>query len=193
MPPPQPPGPPASTAPIQPPGPPMGAQPPYAQQPAGAPPAHVPGVVPPPPRKQKTGSGWKVAIIIGIIAILLIGAAGAFLALFVFKAVKAPVDVTNRYIEAINDGNAQEAWDLLHPSSPIKQEFTLSSFESEIVDTSIRLETWDANEVNVEDSRARVKVDMEDTDGTEFQVVFDLRKDGDDWMVYDYSVSDDEL
>jgi len=150
----------------------------------------VPGVVPPPPRKQKTGSGWKVAIVIGIIVILLIGAAVTFLALFVFNAVKAPVDATNRYIEAVNDGDAQEAWSLLHPSSPIKQEFTLSTFESEIVDTSIKLETWNANEVNVENSRATVNVDMEDTDGAEFRVTFDLRKDGDDWKVYDYSLSD---
>ena len=165
----------------------MGAQPPYAQPPAGAPPAHVPGVVPPPPVKKKVSSGWKVAIIIGIVAILIIGTTVALLALFVFNTVKAPVDATNNFIEAINDGNAQAAWNLLHPDSPIKEEFTLSSFESEIVDTSIKLKTWDANEVEVTGDRAKVTVDMTDSDGYDFEVVFDVRKDGGDWKIYDYS------
>lgn len=136
--------------------------------------------------KQKTGSGWKIAIVIGIVVILVIGAAAAFLALFVFKAVKAPVDATNSFIEAVNDGNAQAAWDLLHPDSPLKEEFTLSSFASEIVATSVKLATWDANEVEVSNGRAQVTVDMTDSDGTEFELVFDLRKDSGDWKVYDY-------
>jgi hypothetical protein len=137
--------------------------------------------------KQKTGSGWKIALVVGLVAILIIGAAVTFLAIFVFKAVKAPVDVTNRYIEAINDGDAQAAWDLLHPGSPFKEEFTLSSFTSEIVDTSVKLETWDANEVEVTGDRAEVKVDMTDSDDFDFEVVFDVRKDGGDWKIYDYS------
>lgn len=165
----------------------MGAQPPYAQPPAGAPPAHVPGVVPPPPVKQKTGSAWKVAIIVGIVAILLIAVAVAALALFVFNTVKAPVDVTNNYIEAVNDGNVREAWDLLHPDSPIKEAFDLRSFEAEIIADSMKLRTWDANEVEVNNGRAEVRVDMEPSDGNEFEVVFDVRKDGGDWKIYDYS------
>jgi hypothetical protein len=166
----------------------MGAQPPYAQTPTGAPPAHVPGVVPPPTPKSKA-SGCKIAIIAVIVAGLLVAAGIAVLFLVVFGTVKAPVDVTNRYIEAINGGDAQEAWDLLHPSSPLKQEYSLSTFESDIVDASIKLETWNANEVSVQDSRAEVGVDMEAEDGTDFNVFFTLRKDGDDWKIYDYSSS----
>jgi hypothetical protein len=169
----------------------MGVQPPYAQQPMGAPPAHVPGVVPPPPVKQKTGSGWKIAIIVGLIIILVIGAGVALLAVFVFNTVKAPVDVTNRYIEAINDGDAEEAWSLLHPDSPFKEEYTLSTFESEVVEASMGLRTWDANDVEVENSRATVGVDMEDSGGDEFRVIFDVRKAGDEWMIYDYAYSSD--
>ena len=123
---------------------------------------------------------------IGIVVILVIGAAVAFLALFVFKAVKAPVDATNNFIEAVNDGNAREAWDLLHPDSPFKEEFDLSSFEAEIIATSTSLKTWDANEVEVTNGRAEVRVDMEDSDGYEFEIVFDLRKDGGDWKIYEY-------
>jgi hypothetical protein len=168
----------------------MGVQPPYAQQPLGAPPAHVPGVVPPPPAKQKTGSVWKIAIIIGLIVVLVIGTGVALLAVFVFKTVKAPVDVTNRYIEAINDGDAEEAWSLLHPDSPFKDTYTLSTFETEVVEAG-KLRTWDANDVEVNDSRATVGVDMEDTGGNEFRIVFDVRKDGDEWRIYDYAYSSD--
>ncbi|MEW6554836.1 MAG: zinc ribbon domain-containing protein [Actinomycetota bacterium] len=184
------PPPPTTAPPPRPPAPPMGVQPPYAQQPMGAPPAHVPGVVPPPPVKQKTGSAWKIAIIVGLIVILVIGTGIALLAVFVFTTVKAPVDVTNRYIEAINDGDAEEAWDLLHPDSPFRETFTLSTFESQVVDGNVRLTTWDANEVEVKDSRATVGVDMENVDGEEFRVDFELRKDGGDWKIYDYTAAE---
>jgi len=132
------------------------------------------------------GSGWKVAIIAGGVAILIVAIAVALLAFFVFNTVKAPVDVTNNYIEAVNDGNAREAWDLLHPDSPYKEEFDLSSFEAEIVETSTNLKTWDANEVEVNNDRARVTVDMTDFDEYEFEIIFDVRKDGSDWKIYDY-------
>jgi uncharacterized protein YxeA len=157
----------------------------------GVPPAQVPGVVPPPPVKKKTASGWKIAIIVGLVVILLFVAGGALLAVFVFKTVKAPVDVTNRYIEAINDGDAAEAWDLLHPDSRFKEDYTLSTFESDVVEMNVGLSSWDANEVNVQDSRASVGVDMEDANGDEFQVDFDLRKDGDEWLIYDYGYVSD--
>jgi flagellar basal body-associated protein FliL len=146
--------------------------------------------VPPPPAKQKTGSVWKIAIIIGLIVVLVIGTGVALLAVFVFKTVKAPVDVTNRYIEAINDGDAEEAWSLLHPDSPFKDTYTLSTFETEVVEAG-KLRTWDANDVEVNDSRATVGVDMEDTGGNEFRIVFDVRKDGDEWRIYDYAYSSD--
>ena len=168
----------------------MGVQPPYAQQPAGVPPAYAPGAMPPPPMKQKTGSGWKIALVIGLIVVLVIGVGIALLAVFVFSTVKAPVDVTNRYIEAVNDGDAEEAWSLLHPGSPFKETYTLSTFESQVVDGNVRLTTWDANEVEVNDSRASVGVKMEDINGDEFRVDFELRKDGDEWKIYDYSATE---
>jgi len=147
--------------------------------------------VPPPPLKKKMGSGCKIALIIGLVVILVVGVSVTLLALYVFKTVKAPVDVTNRYIEAVNEGDASEAWDLLHPDSPLKEEYTLSSFESEIVESSTKLDKWNANEVEVNDSRARVEVDMEDETGAEFRIAFDLREDGGDWKIYDYGLASD--
>ena len=170
------------------PPPPPGTQPPLAQYPAGAPPAHVPGVVPPPPARKKMASGWKALLIIGVSIIVVIAVGAVLLGVFVFKAVKAPVDVTNRYIEAVNEGDASAAWELLHPSSRFKRDYTLSTFESQVIEPTTRLKTWNAHEVEVKNDRADVKVDMEDVEGSEFRVIFQLRKDGSDWKVFDYNL-----
>ncbi len=167
---------------------PPGTPPPPGQYPAGAPPAHVPGVVPPPPARKKMGSGWKAAIIIVVSIVVVVAVGAVLLGVLVFRAVKAPVDVTNRYIEAVNDGDASEAWELLHPSSRFKRDYTLSTFESEVIEPTTRLKSWNANEVEVKNDRAEVGVDMEDVEGEEFRVIFDLRKDGSEWKVFDYSL-----
>jgi hypothetical protein len=145
-------------------------------------------MVPPPPAKQKTGSGWKIALVVILIVLLVIGAGVTLLAVFVFKTVKEPVDVTNHYIEAINDGDAQEAWSLLHPDSSFRQDYSLSSFERELVRPNANeLRTWNANEFDISGSRALVGVDMEFTDGEEYEITFELRKDKGDWLIYDYN------
>jgi uncharacterized protein YxeA len=134
------------------------------------------------------GSGWKIALVVILIAILVIGAVIAALAIFVFKTVKAPVDVTNRYIEAVNDGDTREAWSLLHPDSRLRRDYNQSSFESEVVRPNINaLRTWNAHEVNVKDSRATVTVDMKFTTGEEYEFTFELRKDGGEWLIYEYT------
>lgn len=134
------------------------------------------------------GSGWKALIII-VLSIIVIGAVGAvILGVFVFKTVKAPVDVTNRYIEAVNDGDAEAAWGLLHPASRFKRDYTLSTFESQVIEPTTKLESWNANEVEVKGDRAVVKVEMKDVDASNFRLAFELRKDGSDWKVFDYSL-----
>ena len=134
------------------------------------------------------GSGWKAFLIIGVSLVVVIAVGAVLLGVFVFKAVKAPVDVTNRYIEAVNEGDASAAWEMLHPSSRFKRDYTLSTFESQVIEPTTRLKSWNANEVEVKNGRAEVKVDMEDVEGSEFRVAFELRKDGSDWKVFDYSL-----
>jgi uncharacterized protein YxeA len=132
-------------------------------------------------------SGWKIALVIILAVVLVIGAVVAVLAVFVFKAVKAPVDVTNKYIEAVNNGDAQEAWSLLHPDSRFRREYNAGSFEQELVKPSVnKLDTWNAHEVNVSGDRASVKVDMKFTNGNGQEFTFELRKNGGDWLIYDY-------
>ncbi len=173
-----------------PPGPPLGTppSPPLVQPPAGVPPAHAPGVVPPPPPKRKMGSGWKTVLVVILVVMLVIGAAVAVLAVFVFKTVKAPVDVTNRYIEAVNNGDAEEAWALLSPDSRFRRDYTLTTYEIEVVQPSINfMNSWNAHQVEVSGSNAQVGVDMKFTDGTEYEFTFELRKKGSDWLIYDYT------
>lgn len=175
-----------------PPGPSFGSppSPPAAQPPAGIPPTYAPVTLPPPPRKQKMGSGWKIALVIILVVLLAIGAGVTVLAIFVVKTVKAPVDVTNRYIEAINEDNAQEAWSLLHSDSRFRREYSLGSFEKELVRPNAHtLSTWNAHEVNVSGSSAEVKVDVELITGDKYTLTFDLKKDGGDWLILDYTYS----
>jgi len=174
-----PPAPPQAPPPGQPLQPPAGAQQPY--QPGAFPPP------PPPPVKQKSGKGWKIAVVVILVVLLVIGGAVAAISLFVFSAVKAPIDVTNNYIEAVNEGDAEAAWELLHPDSPFRQNFTFSEFETDVIETSAhQLTTWNANEADVSSDRARVEVDLTFTDGSEYRAGFALRKDGGDWLIYEY-------
>jgi uncharacterized protein YxeA len=148
----------------------------------------VPGVVPPPPGRGKKGSGWKIALVIILVVLLVIGAVVAGLAVFVFKTVKAPVDVTNRYIEAINNDKAEEAWPLLSSDSRFRRDYTLSTFEREVVKPYVHsLKDWNAHEVNVTGSQAKVNVDMKFVDDTEYEFIFELKKEGGDWKIYSYS------
>lgn len=171
-----------------------GAQPPPpgrpVQPPPGTTPYYQPGAVPPPPpTKQKTGKGWKIAIIVILITLLVIGGAVAAIGLLVFSAVKAPIDVTNNYIEAINEGDAEAAWELLHPNSPFRHNFTFAEFETKVVEPSAhQLATWNANEVDVSGNRAVVEADLELTDGSGYRARFALRKDNGDWKVFEYEL-----
>ncbi len=126
-----------------------------------------------------------VAIIVAILLVLGVGVAVA--GIFIFRAVKEPVDVTNRYIGAVNEGNAGEAWGLLHSQSRFKSDYSRGSFEEEVVKGSEgKLRRWNAHEVNISSSEARVGVDMEFTDGSKTKLEFELRREGNDWLVFDY-------
>ena len=127
-----------------------------------------------------------VAIIVAILLLLGVGAVVA--GIIIFRAVKEPVDITNRYIEAVNEGNAELAWSLLHPQSRFKKDYDRKAYGVEVVEASKgTLRNWNAHEVNISGSRARVGVDLEFTDGSTMKMEFELRREGDEWLVYDYA------
>ena len=173
----------------QPPAPPQTPPPgqPY-QSPAGVQQPYQPGAFPPPPpAKQKTGKTWKIVLVVALVVALVIVGAVAAIGLFVFSAVKAPIDATNEFIEAVNKGDANTAWDMLHPSSSFRQDYTQSTFETEVVDTLAgELSTWNANEASVSGSEAQVEVDVSYKDGSEDRVTFNLEKSNDDWLILNW-------
>ncbi|MBC7247906.1 MAG: zinc ribbon domain-containing protein [Actinobacteria bacterium] len=159
----------------------------YGQVPPPAPPPspYAPSYPPPPP---KSSSGvWKKVVIVVVVLLLLLGAGAVVSGIFIFRAVKAPVDVTNRYIAAVNEGDAGKAWGLIHPQSRLKRDYDRRSFEEEVVKESVGvLKSWNAHEVSINGSRARVGVDLEFTDGSTMKLEFELRREGNDWLIFDY-------
>jgi hypothetical protein len=131
--------------------------------------------------------GWKIALIAILAVVVVAGAAGGILCGVVFKVVKAPVDATNRYIRAVNEGRAQEAWDLLASDSPIKEDTDFNSFKNDIVVTNEgALTTWNAHQVDVSGSTADVGVDMDFTDGSSEAYTFQLKKVNGKWLIYNH-------
>lgn len=152
----------------------------------GAPAPAAPVVIPPPPARQRMPKAWKVVLaclLAFVVAVLVIGMAVTVTVLLIVRAVKPPVDVTNRFLEAISGGDAEEAWDMLHPSY-IKEEYSFSEFERDVADPlSDSLDSWNANESNISGSEARVGVDMVYSDGKKGRAIFYLRKSGDEWLI----------
>lgn len=158
--------------------------PPAAAQPPFPPP--YPPVYPPPPVKS-SGSVWKKVVVVVVVILLLLGAGAVVAGIFIFRAVKAPVDVTNRYIKAVNEGDAGEAWALIHSQSRFKRDYDRVSYEQDVVEKSEgMLKSWNAHEVSISGSRAHVDVDMEFKDGSSDKLEFELRKEGDDWLIFNY-------
>jgi hypothetical protein len=168
--------------------PPAGPVPPQSYAPSPpVPPGPAPGTLPPAPRKQGMSRGWKIAIVVIISVVVVFGALAALLGVFVFKTVKKPVDTTNRYIEAVNNGRAQDAWNLLTTDSRIRKEYDLNSFQEEVVQPNVGdLSTWNAHEVNIKGSQAEVAVDMTFSTGTKNEVTFQLKEINGQWLIDDY-------
>lgn len=130
----------------------------------------------------------KIVLISALIGILVVGGGLAATVYFVYRAVKPPVDATNRFIAAVNEGDAREAWEMLHPSSYYKQNYDSFRFQQEIVEQlSDALSSWNANQSSVSGSEAKVGVDLVYTDGSESRATFYLLKSDGDWLIMDWS------
>lgn len=145
-----------------------------------------PPVPPALPARDKRKKLMKVLIILGIVFIVVVIGAVILITLFI-GTVKAPVDVTNRYIEAVNKGNATEAWDLLHPNSRLKTDYSFDQYKKDVVDRSKGyLTKWNAHNVTVSGSKAAVEVDITFKGAGEEAFEFSLRKSNGKWLIYDY-------
>ncbi len=162
--------------------------PPYAT-PGGAPYRGAPpaggAAYPPPPKKSK--KGCVIALLITLVVLLVGAGLAVSLGIWVFKTVKGPVDTTNKYIEAINGGDLETAWNLLYSASPKKRDYTKEEFDAKVVKPNVNyLSTWNAYSSSISDDHAQVKAKMTPRTEASFEVVFDLRKEGGEWKIFDY-------
>jgi hypothetical protein len=134
------------------------------------------------------GGGMATAgIVISVIAIVLILAVAVPVGIWFYNTVKEPMDVTNNYIQFVNDGNTTSAYNLLASDSPIRQQYTKAEFASEVVDPHVGdLDSWNANNVSITNDQATVTVDMKLATGSRLTTTFDLVRVNGTWYIYDY-------
>ncbi len=132
-----------------------------------------------------------LAIVIGVIG-LLVG--GAVLGLGIASGVhfvRGPLDATNAYIRAVNNGDAATAYDLLAPEAPQRQNRTLQEFNLAVVQPQTdRLRTWRTGGVEFPNgtSRASVTVTESFRTGETRDFRFLLREVDSTWLITDYYV-----
>lgn len=137
---------------------------------------------PPQPAPRRGGSrGLKIALIITGVIVVLLGAC-AVTGVFIFwKYISAPADVANDYVKAVNEGNLDEAYEML--SRQAKANLSLSEFKSNNEPLQGKIEKWNTSQINVEStgdgSIARVQMDVSLTDGSKITWdMFLIKQDG---------------
>lgn len=142
---------------------------------------------------QVEGGGLATAgIVISVLAIVLILAVGIPLGIWVYDAVKGPLDATNDFITYMNEGNADAAYDMLSANSPIRKDYTRTEFKEMVRDTKGSLKDWMTYSTSIVNNEATVTVTMEYKSGGDDDVEFELRKEGGDWLIYDFNTYDFE-
>lgn len=157
--------------------------------PGAAPPAPpVPGIQPPQPPspvlqgKKGMSSGAKVAIILGVVAVLLIITAVVMFVVFFANVISGPADTANGYTQALNDGDFSTAWGYLSTEAQ-DEEGGLSEFRSKFGVLEGEIEKWFTSGVSIENNRAQVDMDLTFSDGTEATWDIYLLKEGGSWKI----------
>lgn len=154
-----------------------GYQPP---SPGGAP--YAPGVPPAPaPRKKGMSKGLKTGLIIGAVILVLIIAGVVIAAVALVNFVTAPADVANSYVEAVNEGNLEEAWGYLTPST--QREETRSGFTEKLEPLEGEISSYNTRRIDIRTSGAYIVMDLTFTDGS--RATWDMRliKQSGDWKI----------
>jgi hypothetical protein len=137
---------------------------------------------------------WKppviIAFVLGTIGALAMAAVIALGVAYGVRWIRGPIDAVNDYVAALNDGDAQTAWDLLDPSSDIRREQSFEEFTTTVVEPAEGiLRTWRTGSVDISNTnRASVEVTESLRTGGTRELRFRLRKSGDDWLITDYFV-----
>ena len=153
------------------------------------PPPGTPGTIPAPgtpvaaPRAAKKGMsrGGKIALIIGILAVVLIVAVIVVAVLLVIGAITAPADVANNYLQALNDGDLSTAWGYL--SEDAKKVETRSDFNSEKEYFKGEIESYNTSSIEVSNGNAQVTMDIKHRDGKKDTWNMNLVKENGGWKI----------
>jgi len=171
-------------------------QPPPA--PPGSVPPPIPGSIPPPvspgtmpapgapvtaPRPAKKGMsrGGKIAIIVGISAVVLIAAVIGIAVFCIIGAIKAPADVSNKYLQALSDGDLSTAWGYI--SKDTQKEETRSSFISDKEAFKGEIESYNTNGIEVSNGHAQVEMDIDFKNGEKATWEISLIKENGEWKI----------
>lgn len=172
--------------------------------PTGSVPPPIPGSVPPPPgppgtipmpgitaatlRPAKKGMsrGGKIAIIVGISAVVLIMVVVGVAIFLLIGAITAPADVANNYMMALNDGDLSTAWGYL--SREAQKDETRATFNSEKEYFEGKIESYDTSSIEVSNGNAMVMMDIEYSDGQTDTWSMYLVKENGEWKLQDLGV-----
>jgi cytoskeletal protein RodZ len=170
-------------------GPPPAPAPPQAQPPQPPPaPGPVPPPAPPAPagtagpiQKKRMSKGAKLAIWLGVLTIVLILIAVILLAVFVINVVSGPADAANSYVKALQEGDLSTAWGYLSAST--QSEEGRSGFESKVGIFEGEIKTWNTGSIEINNSNARVVMDLSFKDGTDATWDMYLVKEDGEWKI----------
>ena len=148
----------------------------------------MPGVPVAAPRPAKKGMsrGGKIAIIVGISAVVLIMVVVGVAIFLVIGAISAPADVANNYMMALNDGDLSTAWGYI--SADTQKEETKSGFISEKEDFKGEIKSYNTSGIEVSNGKAQIEMDIEFQDGEKATWNMYLVKENGEWRIENIEV-----
>lgn len=138
---------------------------------------------------QGKRTGMVVGILIGAIGLLVLG---AVIGLGIGSGVhflRGPLDTTNAYIRAVNNGDAATAYNLLAPEASQRRDRSLEEFNQAVVQPADnRLRSWRTSGVDFPNgtSHASVTVTESFRTGESGDFRFLIRKVDSRWLITDY-------
>ncbi len=141
--------------------------------PPGAPPAARP--------KKGMSKGAKLAIWLGVLTVVLIVVAVVLLVVFVVNVVSGPADASNAYVKALNEGDMSTAWSYI--STGTQNDEGRSGFESKVGIFEGEISTWNTGSIQIDNSTARVVMDLEFKDGSDATWDMYLVKEDGEWKI----------
>ena len=138
-------------------------------------------VAAPRPAKKGMSRGGKIAIIVGISAVVLIMVVVGVAIFLLIGAITAPADVANNYMMALNNGDLSTAWSYI--SKDTQKEETRSGFISDKESFKGEIESYNTSGVEVSDGHAQVEMDIDFKDGKKDTWEISLVKENGDWKI----------